>query len=310
VAVAAHLARVVDEVTKYQAQRVPRREMLRVRDLDMHVTRWGPAPTRALPPTFLLHGWLDMGDSFQFVVDAFEQDRPLIALDWRGFGRSEWPRDGYWFPDYLADLDALLDLLSPEAPARLVGHSMGGNIASVYAGVRPGRVRCVVNLEGLGMPRTSPDQAAIRMGQWLDQVKTAPEPKHYESFAKLASVIRFKYPRFSAARAAFVAEVWGRLDADGRVRLRGDPRHRWVNPVLYKREDAEACWRGVTAPVLFVSGAESEYVRKLRADGSMDAFRTFMPQIRFADVEGAGHMLHVEQPERVAPLIENFLSAH
>jgi pimeloyl-ACP methyl ester carboxylesterase len=166
----------------------------------------------------------------------------------------------------------------------------------------------VVNLEGFGMSRTSADQAPIRMGQWLEQVKTTPAPKHYDSFAKLASVIRGKYPRFSESRAAFVAEVWGRMDDDGRVRLRGDPRHRWVNPVLYKREDAEACWRGVTAPVLFVSGAESEYVHKLLADGSMDAFRSFIPQIRFASVAAAGHMLHVEQPELVAPLIEDFLS--
>ena len=120
---------------------------------------------------FLLHGWQDTGDTFQFMVDAFEQDWPLAALDWRGFGRSEWPQDGYWFPDYLADLDALLDQLSPAAPACLVGHSMGGNIAALYAGMRPERVRCVVNLEGFGLPRTSPEQAPARLRKWLDQVK-------------------------------------------------------------------------------------------------------------------------------------------
>src|SRR5580658_808948 len=118
----------------------------------MHVTRWGPPPSESVSPVVLLHGWLDCGETFQFLVDALERDWPLAALDWRGFGRSGWAGDGYWFPDYLADLDGLLALLSPSRPARLVGHSMGGNVASLYAGVRPERVRSVVNLEGFWLP--------------------------------------------------------------------------------------------------------------------------------------------------------------
>uniref|UniRef100_UPI002362DFF1 alpha/beta fold hydrolase n=3 Tax=Pseudomonadota TaxID=1224 RepID=UPI002362DFF1 len=80
------------------------------------------------PPLVLLHGWMDVGASFQFVVDALAGDREVIALDWRGFGLSEASGAGcYWFPDYLADLDALLDAVSPSAPVDLLGHSMGGN---------------------------------------------------------------------------------------------------------------------------------------------------------------------------------------
>ena len=150
-------------MTAYRVLREPRHETLRVRGLDMHLTRWGPEPSGSVPPVFLLHGWLDCGETFQFMVDALRRDWPLVALDWRGFGRSEWPQQGYWFPDYLGDLDAVLDQLSPAAPARLVGHSMGGNIACSYAGVRPERVRCVVNLEGFGLARTSPAQAPARM---------------------------------------------------------------------------------------------------------------------------------------------------
>ena len=55
----------------------------------------------------------------------------------------------------------VLDLLSPQAPAPLVGHSMGGNIACSYAGIRPERVRCVVNLEGFGLARTAPSPSGM-----------------------------------------------------------------------------------------------------------------------------------------------------
>ena len=297
-------------MTAYRPLREPRHETLRVRGLDIHLTRWGPPPSESVWPVFLLHGWLDAGDTFQFMVDALERDRPLVALDWRGFGRSEWSADGYWFPDYLGDLDALLEHLSPGVPARLVGHSMGGNIATVYAGVRPERVHCVVNLEGMGLPRTSPGLAPARLRKWLDQLKPQAGRKDYASFEELAAVIRFRYPRFSDAQAAFVAGAWGKLDPGGRVRLAGDPRHHRVNPVLYKREDAEACWHEVRAPLLMILGEESDHMAKLGADGTEAAFRAIFPHIEFARIAGAGHMLHIERPDLVAPLVERFLDTH
>jgi pimeloyl-ACP methyl ester carboxylesterase len=300
----------LDSLTAYQVLRPPRHETLRVRGLDMHLTRWGPEPSDSLSPIFLLHGWLDSGETFQFMVDALQRDRPLVALDWRGFGRSEWPQEGYWFPDYLGDLDALLAELSPAAPVRLVGHSMGGNIACSYAGIRPERVRCVVSLEGFGLARTSPAQAPARMRKWLDQLRAQPVRKDYASFEELAGIIRFRYPRFSGAQAAFVAEAWGKLDGGGRVRLAGDPRHTLVNPILYKREDAEACWRGLRAPLLMLMGEESDMLARLGADGTAEAFRSIFPHIEFARVAGAGHMLHIERPNLVAPLVEAFLDAH
>jgi len=300
----------LDSVTAYQVLRRPRHETLRVRGLDLHLTRWGPEPTESAPPVVLLHGWLDAGATFQFVVDALRRDRPMAALDWRGFGQSEWPPDGYWFPDYLGDLDAVLDQLSPGVPASLVGHSMGGNIACSYAGVRPERVRCVVNLEGLGLPRTSPTQAPARLRKWLNQLKAPAERKDYASFEELAGIIRLRYPRFSATQAAFVAEAWGKLNDGGRVRLAGDPRHHWVNPVLYKREDAEACWREVHAPLLMLWGEESDFPAKLGADGTAAAVHAIFPHMELARIPGAGHMLHIEKPDLVAPLIESFLDAH
>jgi pimeloyl-ACP methyl ester carboxylesterase len=298
-------------VATYRVLRQPRRETLRLRGLDMHVTRWGPEPSGTVPPVFLLHGWQDTCDTFQFLVDLFQRDWPLVALDWRGFGRSEWPQEGYWFSDYFADLEALLDALSPVAPARLVGHSMGGNIAGIYAGLRPERVRCVASLEGFGLARRPSDGAPKQLQKWLDQVKSSPSRKEYVSLDQLTAVVQFRYPRFSAPQAAFVAEAWSERCGDGhRVRMLGDPRHRWINPVRYHREDAEACWRAVKAPMLMLLGDESDYLEQLGEDGQEAAIRSIIPHIELARITGAGHMLHIEKADLVAPLVERFLIEH
>ena len=97
-------------------------------------------------------------------------------------------------------------------------------------------------------------------GGWT-RSNPSPDPKHYDSIERLTLVIRGRYPRFTDAQARFVAEAWSRPDS-GQVRLLGDPRHRWMNPVRFKREDAEACWRHITAPMLMLLGEESEHLAK------------------------------------------------
>ena len=93
----------------YRVQRPSRSEFVPIRHLRYHVRQWG-APSDHHPPMVMVHGWMDVAASFQFVVDAMAQDRWVIAPDWRGFGLTDVPAgtDHFWFPDYLADLDQLL----------------------------------------------------------------------------------------------------------------------------------------------------------------------------------------------------------
>src|SRR4051812_40115940 len=117
-----------------------------IRGLRYHVRTWGDPSHPAL---FCLHGYLDVSATFQFVVDALQHDWFVVAPDWRGYGLSDWCPQGYWIADYVGDLEILLQLYSPDAPARLVGHSMGSHVALLYAAARPERVDRVVALEGL-----------------------------------------------------------------------------------------------------------------------------------------------------------------
>lgn len=288
----------------YLPRRIPRRERLTLRGLDHHVLRWGPDDAT---PWVLLHGWADCAESFQFLVDAFEGDHALVALDWRGFGESAWQGGPYWFPDYLADLEALLDAVTPAAPATIVGHSMGGNLACLYAGIRPERVARVVNLEGLGMRRTRPTEAPERYRRWLSELGDPPAFARYEALEAFAAVLRRRNPRLTEERARFVARLWSAPRADGGWTVRADPAHKFVNPVLYRREEAEACWQAATAPLLIALGAESPLTGQLGADASEEYLRRHHPTLTLVTVPEAGHMLHHDAPEAVAALIEAFL---
>jgi pimeloyl-ACP methyl ester carboxylesterase len=279
-----------------------------VRGLRYHVRRWPGGPGRRV---VLLHGWMDVSASFQFLVDALPSHWEAFAPDWRGYGLSDWGKsDCYWFPDYLADLDALLEHISPQAPVDLVGHSLGGNVACLYGGVRPARIRRLVNLEGFGMPATQPEQAPGRYARWLDQLGDRKGFRPYADFAALAARMQQNNPRLTSERAEFLARHWGREMADGQVALRGDPAHKIVYPLLYRYEEARACWREVTAPVLWVDAAESKALERVGLDAAQYAERrAAFRNLRYVTVSNAGHMLHHDQPERVARLLEQFLSA-
>lgn len=285
-------------------RRLPRHETRTVRGLAHHMTRWGPESD---DPVVLLHGWADTADTFQFLVDALEADWPLVAFDWRGFGRSAWSGTDYWFPEYFADLDFLLDSLCPAGPARLVGHSMGGNIALLYAGIRPERVRSVVSLEGFGLPRSDVEDAPGRYREWLHQLRDPPPFGEFKSSDELAQLLLKRNPRLTEDRAGFIARSWSTETDTGTVRITADPAHKLVNPYRYRRDEAEACWRRIQAPALLVLAGRSEMLPRLGEDGTEAGFRAAIPGVHIEVLETAGHMLHHEQPEALARVIEAFL---
>lgn len=288
------------QTDSYRSKRVRAESRCRIRGVDYCLYQWGIADS---PLIVYLHGWGDTGSTFQFVVDALRADWRVVAPDWRGFGRSQCRCSSYWFPDYLADLQTLLELVSPDEPVRIVGHSMGANVAALYAGIFPERVRAFVNVEGFGLPDSNPADAVSRYRSWIEAAGEAAPFSDYDDFDMLASRICRRHPGIGAAKALFVAHEWAAEDGDGKVKLRADPVHKLPNPVLYRRAEAEACWNAATADTLLVIGAQSRFAREL----PLGTDTTLFAEARTVVIDGAGHMPHFETPGRLAALIEDFL---
>lgn len=303
------------EASAYLPRRAHRSEFLTLRGLRHHLLRWGDAGlvTPERPLLLMLHGWMDVGASFQFVVDALQQQRHVVALDWRGFGLSDnGGSDSYWFPDYLGDLDALLEQLSPDAPIDLLGHSMGGNVVMSYAGVRPGRIRRLINLEGFGLPETVPEMAPQRLAEWLDDLRQPQQLKPYASLQAVAERLMKTNPRLSMDKARWLAPHWSR-QLDGEWLILGDPAHKRANPILYRRAEILACWQRITAPTLWIEGDSTNITqwwgdRYPRAD--FEARLAVVPQLQRQTLADAGHMLHHDQPAALAAHLDAFLGPH
>jgi pimeloyl-ACP methyl ester carboxylesterase len=269
----------------------------------MHVRHWG---REGAPRLFMLHGWMDVSASFQFVVDSLAREWHVIAPDWRGFGLTDRSDAGcYWFPDYL-------DHYAGNQAIDLIGHSMGANIAGLYAGVRPPRVARLINLEGFGLPTTQARMAPGRYARWLDELRAPPAMRAYASRDEVAARLMKTNPRISLQRAQFLAGYWAAPDEQGKWQILGDPAHKITNPVLYQTEEVLACWEKITAPVLWVEADNTDIWRwmgeKSQARAEIDRRRACIPDVRTAIITDAGHMLHHDQPEALARLIEEFLS--
>jgi len=299
----------------YQAQRISRSEFVPIRNLSYHVRVWGQ-PGADKVPLVMVHGWMDVAASYQFVVDALAQDHYIIAPDWRGYGQTETPGvDNFWFADYLADLDFLLDHYAGDQPVHLVGHSLGGNVAMAYGGVRPERIRRLVNLEGFGLPASQPDQAPRRLVQWLDELKELHRGelnlKAYSGMGGVTRRLMKTNPRLSQDKADWLAQHWAHENAQGQWEILGHPAHKIISAHLYQVEETLALYRRLTMPVLAVEAADNsletfwsgrytlaEYHERLQS----------IPQVEIATIPNAGHMLHHDQPELLAAMIERFLA--
>ncbi len=298
----------------YQARRTSSSEFVPIRNLRYHVRLWGE-PGAGKVPLVLVHGWMDVAASWQFVVDALHDDHYVIAPDWRGYGLTESaPTDNYWFPDYLADLDFLLDHYSPAGPVNLVGHSMGGNIVMLYAGSRPERVRRLVNLEGFGMAETRPSQAPKRYAVWMDELKAFHRGelalKSYDSVDGVAQRLMKTNHRLGQDKADWLARHWARQEADGQWRILGDAAHKITNASLYRVDEVLEIFQRISAPTLSVEASDNSLEKWWQGKYTLAEYHQRLQSVASiaqAKVTDAGHMLHHDQPRQVAELMDQFM---
>jgi len=278
------------------------------------VRLWGE-PQPGQTPLVLLHGWMDVAASYQFMVDALAREHFIIAPDWRGFGLTNAVgADTFWFPDYIADLDALLDHYCADTPVNLVGHSMGGNVAMLYAAVRPERVRRLINLEGFGLPATRPSQAPARYTQWLSELKQLRQGelklRHYDTLDAVARRLIKTNPRLSPDKAHWLAAHWSAETAPGQWTILGEAAHKIIHPQLYRVDEILAVFANIRAPMLMVEASDDSMAQWWKGKYALPEFHERLkavPEVTIRQLPDCSHMLHHDQPELLARLIEDFL---
>ncbi len=232
----------------------------------------------------------------------------IVAPDLRGHGDSDrvGPGGYYHFFDYLPDIAGLVDRLS-SARLNLVGHSMGGTIASYFAGTFPDRVQRLALLEGIGPPVDDtevPDRVRAWIGTWTRRRQDS--PRRHPSILVAAERLIASDELLSEARALRLAEVGTRDPGDGSRQFKHDLVHLTRGPYPFRVDVAESFWRRVSCPVLFVDGARSSY----RALGpEIDRRLACFKNVERVTLPRAGHMLQRHEPERLAAVLDKFLRA-
>jgi pimeloyl-ACP methyl ester carboxylesterase len=215
----------------------------------------------------------------------------------------------------MADLDFLLDHYSPERPVNLVGHSLGGNVVMLYAGVRPERIRRLVNLEGFGMPATRHEQAPGRYAKWMDELKKLHrgelDMRAYDTIDGVARRLMKTNPRLGQNKADWLAQQWASQDAQGKWSIQGQPAHKVISAHLYQVDEVLALYRCLSMPVLAVEASDNSLDLWWQGKYTLEQYHErikSVPNVEIALIPDAGHMMHHDQPGLLAALIERFIA--
>ena len=286
----------------------------RVRAVDSHGVRiavheWGGPDA---PPLALLHGGFDFARTFSvFAPMLAEAGYRVVAWDQRGHGDSEHAALYSWDTD-VRDAAAVLDTLGPD-PVPVVGHSKGGSLLLQLAAVQPHRISRLVNLDGIPSRRAWPDvpdhmrtkMLAGDLATWLDIRRGAAENvRKPGTIEELADRRARMNPRLPIEWLRYLVTVGARQDPDG-WRWKIDPSMRMGGFGPWRPEWAMRRLSLLGMPVLAVLGMEPE----LMGWGTLpeDVEENLPPDGRLVALDGAGHFVHIEQPERVADIVLDFL---
>lgn len=279
--------------------------------LTYHVLSWGD---KDAPIVVLLHGFLDFAWTWEGMAATGILSRyRLIAPDLRGYGDSDrvGPGGYYHFMDYLADVEALVEYLNaeranPSGKVSIVGHSMGGSVATYFAGSYPELVEKLIVLEGLGPPDQPVDNMPERIVAWLAAWRrvTKQTSRPIPSVEEAAARLRRHDPRLEQSLALRLAER-GTVELPGGQRVfKHDPLHLTPGPYPFTFEAARSFWRRISCPVLLVAAENSEFkyddADLARRVGSFN-------NPRVVTLPDCGHMMQRHQPAALAQLIEEFL---
>ncbi|APR99421.1 alpha/beta fold hydrolase [Pajaroellobacter abortibovis] len=280
--------------------------------LQQHVLEWvGEREPTAV--AILLHGYMDAAGTWDLVAPALTSASfRVIAPDVRGFGEASHAVQGhyYYFADYIADLEALLEEMSlfkdPVLPLFMVGHSMGGIIGTLYTATFPEHIARLALLEGLGPPSEPLSASVDCMRNWLKEMKVIRATCQQEGVEgmPLEEAYRrlcLRHPRVDAdvlrSRLSYLTKSVG----EDRIVWCVDPRYKAAYPYPFRQDYFRAFAERIAQPVLYIHGGPTGF----RPPDEKERLASFA-NLTQAELNQAGHMMQWTQAAQVARLLIRF----
>ena len=164
------------------------------------------------------------------------------------------------------------------------------------------------------MAASTPDQAPQRYARWMDELKKLHFGQlHLHPYPTIAGVSRRLMktnPRLSTDKANWLANHWAQESQDGQWRIQGQPGHKVVSANLPRLEEVMALYRQLVMPVLSVEAEKSSLDTWWKGQYTLNEYHERLgaiPHVEIIQIIEAGHMLHHDQPEVLAGIIERFI---
>jgi len=275
-----------------------RTQYLHVNGLRLLCREWGRMDA---PPLVLLHGLRGFSGTWRGLATALRDRYRLIAFDQRGRGESDWdPKHNYYTDAYLSDLESIVDQLKL-ARFALLGHSMGGTTAYVYAACHPERLAAMV-IEDIAPGSSASGQGAQRIVREMQGM-----PAGFESWAEARQYWRTLRPTLSAAAIEQRVVESMRADPSGRIAWRYDAegiRQTRISPDPARMVDLWPVIERITTPTLIIRGAASDFCPA----ATVSAMCARNPSLRAVTIAGAGHYVHDDAPAEFVTHVREFLT--
>lgn len=298
-----------EPVTFLGAQRPSRAYTVDAGGVAIAVHEWGD---EAAPPLFLVHGGFDFAGTYDvFAPMLAERGWRVIAWDQRGHGDSAHTQLYSWEAD-LRDALAVFASVT-DRPVPVIGHSKGGALMIQLADAHPYRFSHIVNLDGIPFRRPIPDVAehertrllSDEVAGWLDhRRRTADLSRKPGTLDELAERRARMNPRLDHGWLRYLVSVGARHDADG-WRWKIDPSLRFGGFGPWRPEWSMLRLPALSMPFLGILATELEM---MGWGTTADDVRPFLPlRGRVEELDGAGHFVHIEQPDPVLEMVVDFL---
>ena len=276
--------------------------------LRLHYVDWG---NEDAPPLLLIHGGRDHCRNWDWVASELRHDFHVIAPDLRGHGDSQWMvGGGYLHIDYVYDIAQVVQQ-KHMSPVTVMGHSLGGSISLIYAGLYPETVTKLISIEGMGAPPRwshsgSTPKVESRLQNWVNNLRhlSSRVPRKYASLEEAFHRMQTENPHLTEDQARHLTVHGSNQNEDGTYSWKFDNYVRTFAPIGLSDDEIQSLYARITCPTLLIYGKESWASDPLK-DGRADVFN----DVQVAGIDDAGHWSHHDQFDVFMRIVCDFLNA-